>query len=97
MTAKYTGKTVRIKSTAKHFQYPHFSGGVVHLEDDWKKITGESWMYSDGNPAAMIYGMRAGMEGLPNDDNVLYGKLGSMGVLVHVSEIAEIIPEENPA
>jgi len=57
------------------------------LEDWWDKVSGMSWTASDGNPAAMIYGLRAGMESLPLDDEVVYGKLGWEGRLVHVSEI----------
>lgn len=57
------------------------------VEGYWDEITGKSWMWSDGNIAAMNYGMRSGLKGLPVDDEVLYGKIGALGYLVHVSEI----------
>jgi hypothetical protein len=59
------------------------------VEDWWDHLTGRSWAVSDGNPAAMIYGMRSGIQGLPLDDEVLYGKVGLFGHLIHVSEIQE--------
>lgn len=59
------------------------------VEDYWDRVSGVSWMYSDGNFAAMIYGVRSGVQGLPLDNEVLYGKVGAFGHLVHVSEIQE--------
>jgi hypothetical protein len=47
-------------------------------------------MESDGNSAAMMYGIRAGIEGLPIDDNVFYGKIGLFGYLVHEIELRKI-------
>lgn len=73
------GETVQVKI-----------GGEVHdyyLEDWWDHLTGKGWGTSDGNFAAMNYGMRAGQSGLPWDDEVVYGKIGAFGHLVHVSEI----------
>lgn len=57
------------------------------LEDWWDRVNGGSWMFAQGNPAAMKYGMRAGVIGLPIDDEVVYGKVGAFGELVHASEI----------
>lgn len=59
------------------------------VEDYWDRIAGRSWMYSDGNPAAMAYAIRSAQGGLPLDDEVVYGhnKDGGMGHLVHVSEL----------
>jgi hypothetical protein len=57
------------------------------VEDWWDKLTGGSWMFAEGNPAAMIYAMRSGISGLPLDDEVIYGHIGGIGCLVHVSEI----------
>lgn len=85
-------KWVVIKATATHPQFPAFSGGKVLIEDAWMNIDGRSWKDCDGNPACLIYAFRAGVAGLPTDDNVLYGKLGAYGVLVHESEIAEVLP-----
>lgn len=60
---------------------------LYHVEDWWDHLAGESWMYAEGNPAALKYAMRAGLAGLPVDDEVLYGKIGGLGHLVHISEI----------
>ena len=68
------GQTVTLKT-----------GEEYRLEDWWDKLTGSSWMYAVGNPAAMNYAMRA--LDLPIDDEVVYGKIGVYGHLVHVSEI----------
>jgi hypothetical protein len=62
------------------------------IEDYWDRVAGQSWMRSDGNPACLKYAMRAGVTGLPTDDEVLYGKFDDprgfrRGELVHVSEL----------
>jgi hypothetical protein len=81
------GKVVKIKASVKHPQYPNFGGSEFHVEDYWDRIAGKSWMFCDGNPACLVYTMRSGMAGLPTDDEVIYGKMGGMGSLVHLSEI----------
>lgn len=63
---------------------------VYHVEDWWDHLTGGSWGEAEGNPACMMYAIRAGFADLPPDDEVLYGHLvtpGGLGMLVHVSEI----------
>ena len=50
-------------------------------------------MLMDGNPAALQYGMRSGFSGLPTDNEVVYGKVGMLGYLIHKSEI---VPLEAP-
>lgn len=80
-----SGQDVKV-TLANHPQIkpgPH----VFTVEDWWDKIAGESWMFAEGNPAAMIYGMRSGISGLPLDNEVVYGHIGGIGHLVHVSEI----------
>jgi hypothetical protein len=42
-------------------------------------------MTADGNPAALNYAARG--VGLPIDDEVVYGKIGAFGHLVHTKEI----------
>lgn len=79
------GETVKVT-----FDTGHGEGTQTHdfrIEDYWDRVSGKSWTLSDGNPAAMKYAMRSGIEGLPMDDEVLYGKVGSFGHLIHVSEI----------
>ena len=42
---------------------------------------------AEGNPAAMNYHRRLVEQGLPDDDQVIYGKVGAFGHLVHVTEV----------
>jgi hypothetical protein len=85
----FAGKTVRIKADVKHPQYPTFGGSEIHIEDWWDRVAGKSWMHCDGNPACLIYAMRTGFSDTPTpiDDEVIYGKVGAFGSLVHVSEL----------
>jgi hypothetical protein len=62
---------------------------TAEVEDYWDTLTGRSWTVSDGNPAAIIYGLRSGMNGLPVDDDVIYVKIGPFGHLVHISEVVD--------
>lgn len=71
-----------------------FKGEKYRIEDWWDRLTGESWMYSNGNPAAMEYGIRSSGIGHPGDrspmnDEVVYGKIGGLGKLMHVSKLGE--------
>jgi hypothetical protein len=81
------GKTVTVKPAAPYENLQ--DGAEYRVEDWWENVYGKSWMDATGNPAALIYGMRSGVGGLPIDDDVLYGKINSLGYLVHVSEIVE--------
>lgn len=78
------GQTVTIKTG-------EFAGQEYRVEDYWDRITGGSWMFAAGNPACIQYAIRTGMAENPPplDDEVLYGKIGALGHLVHVSEIEE--------
>ena len=78
----HAGQTVKITSGK-------FAGQEYWIEDWWDRINGVSWMNSDGNPACMFYGIRSAADDLPFDDEVVYGKIGINGHLVHVSELAE--------
>lgn len=77
------GTTVQVVMTG------HSTEGVSEflVEDWWDTLTGGSWMFAKGNPAATIYGIRSGVAGLPIDNEVVYGKIGPFGYLVHTSEI----------
>lgn len=57
------------------------------VEDYWDRVSGQSWQTQGGNFAVMGYAVRAGVQGLPLDDEVLYGKIDHLGYLVHVSEV----------
>ena len=76
------GQTVTIRADAVDL-----GGQKYRVEDWWQNIHGASWMFAEGNPAAIRYAIRAAQGGLPTDDEVLYGKVDGLGYLVHVSEI----------
>lgn len=85
------GQTIKVNLKAPHFQLQGTEYEFV-LEDWWDHLTGKSWMFSDGNPAALVYAMRTGFapdSGIPFDDDVVYGKIGSFGHLIHVSELVD--------
>lgn len=60
------------------------------VEDWWDRVSGGSWAWAKGNPAALIYAMRLIGTDIPDNDEVVYGKRGGLGHLVHVSELTEI-------
>lgn len=58
--------------------------------EDWVDRLGiGSWMFARRNIACLNYGMRSGFAGLPCDNEVLYGKIGNLGYLIHLSEVEE--------
>ncbi|QOH59920.1 hypothetical protein [Rhodococcus rhodochrous] len=62
--------------------------GDFVIEDWWDRVSGSSWAAAPGNPAAMKYAARSGpADSIPFDDEVVYGKFGAFGHLVHVSEL----------
>jgi len=75
------GTTVTIKSgTYKDAEY--------RVEDWWQNVAGKSWMFCDGNPACLKYAMRIGLKDpVPTDNEVLYGKIGGLGELIHLTEL----------
>jgi hypothetical protein len=78
------GTKVKIKSEAMEL------GNLELLvEDWWDRVAGKSWMQSNGNPACLKYAMRTGMSNMniPNDNEVVYGKINGLGYLVHISEL----------
>ena len=69
----------------------HFKGQKYRVEDYWYNVAGKHWARSfrEGNPAAVEYAVRVELENLPNDDRVLYGKIGYLGHLIHESELED--------
>lgn len=63
-------------------------GQPYRIEDWWDRVSGDSWMVAvnNGNPAAYSYAART-LGSVPMDDEVVYGKLGPFGHLVHVTEL----------
>ena len=65
------------------------AGTDFRIEDWWDHLTGGSWMNAKSNPAALMYAIRSAVMQIPIDDEVVYGKIGIYGVLVHVSELPD--------
>lgn len=59
------------------------------LEDWADRVMGQPVWSMKGNPAAMHYQFRAGVNGLPPDNECVYGKIGPLGHIVHISELGE--------
>lgn len=73
-----------------------YKGEKYWVEGLWKEVTGKSWMDSDGNPAALEYAIRSGMEGDTRfDNNVYYGKIGGLGKLIHETQIGEEVEPDD--
>lgn len=73
---------------------PDNLNGQQFVIEDWQEnVFGKSWMFCDGNPACLKYAMRSVMSGLPMDNEVVYGKVGPFGHLIHVSELGEVVSE----
>lgn len=82
------GKTVTISDSAvDSVQGAVVSGAQYKIEDWWDRVGGKSWSEMNGNPGCLHYAFRAEANGLPADDEVVYGKIDAFGHLVHVSEI----------
>jgi hypothetical protein len=67
------------------------NGKEFVIEDWWQNVAGQSWMDCNGNPTCLKYAMRSAFAGLPTDNKVVYGKVGSFGHLVHESELGEVV------
>lgn len=87
------GQTVKLAVTAP--DPDQLNGAVYQVEDYWDRVTGSSWMWAEGNPAALKYAMRSGFAQLPTDDDVVYGKVSGIGHIVHVSEL--VVPSDREA
>lgn len=85
----YAGMTVKIKSYVTEI-----GGNDFTIEDYVENVTGKKWIFMDGNPAALQYAIRAGSSGLPVDNEVVYGKIGRLGYMVHISELELPLDEQ---
>lgn len=85
--------SMKLKREHKHNLMGMLPAGTeIKVEDWWENVSGGSWMDAVGNPACIAYAMRTGLmkDPPPIDNEVLYGKIGHLGVLVHVSEVEEL-------
>lgn len=91
-THPLAGKTVRLAETAQDpLRGLVVPGAEYRVEGWWDQLTGGSWMFAEGNFAALHYAQRSGLVGLPLDDEVVYGHIGDYGHLVHVRELGELV------
>jgi hypothetical protein len=82
------GQTVTIKDGVQDPAQGAVTGGAEYrLEDWWDRVGSAPWGDARGNPACLHYAMRIAGTDIPPDDEVVYGKIGPFGHLVHVSEI----------
>lgn len=66
------------------------SGDHSFVVEDWNdRVLGQSWMFMNGHPVSLAYAMRSAVADLPTDNEVVYGKAGGFGHLVHVSELPQ--------
>lgn len=77
-------KTVKIVSG-------QFAGQDYRVEDWWDRVSGKSWMDCDGNPACLEYAVRSATEQTPLSDEVVYGKIGPFGKLIHVNDLGDTV------
>lgn len=80
------GKTVKIASGT-------YKGQEYRVEGWWDKLTGKSWGDSSVI-AAFNYARRTLTDKLPSiddegEDDVLYGKIGTLGYLIHINEVEQ--------
>lgn len=73
-----------------------FAGTEYWIEDWWDRVAGRSWMDCDGNPAALDYAFRSvsADHDPPFSNDVVYGKIGGLGKIVHVRHLAELVAGE---
>lgn len=85
------GKTVLLNPRLMNgIPYPDLAGQKAWVEDWWVNVAGVEWGFAQGNPAAMMYGLRSGFSGLPTDNEVVYVKVGGLGYIVHQTELGAL-------
>ena len=83
------GQTVRLKDGIGRFMQGDADGAEFVVEDWADNVMGRSIWTLNGNPAALEYAVRIGTNGngVPIDNNAVYGKVGMFGHIVYDSEI----------
>lgn len=90
------GVEYRINGKSKYFRQKYgTSNPIVKIEAIDHVVFGMDWFKCTGNPACMLYGMRVGLDGLPNEGKVYYGKVMGFGELVNEIELEEKTWVEN--
>lgn len=92
------GKKVAIKTGPMKFGHDpdELDGSEFIVEDWWDRVYGATWMHAEGNPACLKYAIRSACVGLPIDNEVVYGKVGMLGHLVHNNELEMLDKGESP-
>ena len=90
--SEYAGCKVKIKENVGHGMTGDLSGQEFAVEDWCENVLGCSWMYANGNPAALEYAVRSATFGKNNNvpmfsNDVMYGTVGMFGHLIHVNEL----------
>lgn len=88
--SELAGKSIKIKADANGL-----GGMEILIEDWWDRIAGKSWMICSGNPACLNYALRTGTSkdlSIPNNNEVVYGKIGGLGYLVNIIELETETP-----
>ncbi len=83
----YENQTVKVNPKTDHQLL--VAGADFRVESKYEVLSGgQTWREAAraGNWAAHNYANRVQQDGLPDDDNVYYGKVGHLGYLVHESE-----------
>lgn len=69
----------------------HVMPGEKFAVEDWAdRLWGKSWMNMTDNRTALLYAIRSAYGRMPIDNEVVYGKIGNSGHLVHQSELEEL-------
>ena len=88
------GKTVLLNKNAADPARGILTPGTLYdVEDWWDKLTGQSWMTTEGNFACTHYAMRSAlvMPPIAIDDEVVYGHVRGLGHLVHAGELGGVV------
>lgn len=81
-SSPYAGQTVQLKN------------GYEYDVVDWYELAaGRTWKaaLADGDPRAESYNVRHGMAGLPDDDDVLLGRMDGIMQITHVTELRDYV------
>ena|SRR5712692_5337908 len=90
-----SGQDVKIKLHRPHLFGQIKDGDTFTVEDWWENVTGKRWTVDvlGGNPAALLYASRAVetsdklYKGFEPVQDVVYGNVGSLGHILHNSEL----------